>query len=221
MAEGLRFLVTSSWGVTKRLMVQQRPEVEMEGRDPHWPRGRREKGQGRAQEERHRGQERGQGLCLRGPPLPVCLGGFVWNPGRQESCRQTLEMARPRKDPVCRGIFPGWPGNGTARPATWHWLSLLTHEPHHSTGWRETRPGTRRAEHPSHGGTSPHPPAPRLWPLITAPLPARQVPWGAGHPPGPGLGSGPCRLPLPSPGSGSGPRGDESPGMGRPLGQLP
>lgn len=134
-------------------MVQQRPEVEMEGRDPHWLRGRREKGQGRAQEERHRGQERGQGLCLRGPPPPVCLGGFVWNPGRQESCRQTLETARPRKDPVCSGIFPGWPGNGTARPATWHWLPLLTHEPHRSTGWRETRPGTWQAEHPSHGDT--------------------------------------------------------------------
>lgn len=74
MAEGFRFLVTSSWGVTKLLMVQQRPEVEMEVVGPSLAEGKKGERTGRAQEERHRGQERGQGLCLRGPPPPVCLG---------------------------------------------------------------------------------------------------------------------------------------------------
>ena len=168
------------------------------------------------------GDKSGDRGCVSGAHLRLCTQrGCVWNPGRQEPCRPTLEMARPWKGPVCRGIFPGRQGHGTPHPATWHWLPLLTHETHCSAGWRETCPGTRRAEHPGRGWTGPHPPAPRLWPLMTSPLLARQVPSGAGHPPGPGLGSGPCRLPLPGPGSGSGPRGDESPGMGRPLGQLP
>lgn len=160
--------------------------------------------------------------CVLGDRLHLrAQGGCGWNPGQQESCRQTLETARPRKGPVCSGVLPGRPGHGTPCPATWHCPPLLNHETHRSAGWRETSPGTWRAEHPGRGEAGPHPPAPRLWPPMTSPLPAWQLPRRPGHPPGPGLSTGPCHLPLPSPGSGSGPCGDESPGMGRPLGQLP
>lgn len=191
----------------------------MEGRDPHWLRGRREKGQGRAQEERHRRTE-GQGLCLKGAHLHLCAWGDLSGTQADRSpAGKPLEAARPRKDPVCkrylsrmaRQCWPALPhGTGCLHPraTSLHWLE-------------EARPRDPASRTPQPWGHQSPSTSTRLWPLITAPLPAGRS-HGELRTPTRARSrvQGPVRLPLPSPGSGSGPRGTESPRAGRPLGSC-
>lgn len=124
-------------------MVRERTDVEMEGKDPRGPEGKKE-------ERRGQGTGTGGRGYVLGAHLHLCAQvGCVWKTGQQVSSDKPRDKPNGRRSLRVAASFQA--DQAPAHPTLMHRTAHLfsPHQTHHSADWRERGPGTRRAGRPA------------------------------------------------------------------------